>query len=73
MTARLLRAGGPAPLDALRAAFGDAFARHAARRRAHAVRLQVEGELSMMTDRQLADMGLLRCDIPRFARKAAGL
>ena len=30
-------------------------------------------ELSWLSDRELADLGLMRCDIHRIAREAAGL
>ena len=46
-------------------ALQTAFARHLVYRR-------VVAELAAHTDRQLADFGLSRRDIPAFARRAAG-
>jgi len=51
-------------LDRARAAFADWRARRAAF-------AQVENELSVLSDRELNDLGLSRYDIPRVAREAA--
>lgn len=32
---------------------------------------KIRAELSAHSDRELADLGILRCDVDRFARKAA--
>lgn len=34
---------------------------------------QAQSELRAMTDRELADLGILRCDIPRVVRGAQSL
>lgn len=33
---------------------------------------QTRRELNLLTDRELADLGILRADIPRIAREAIG-
>lgn len=65
-----------APLAAIVARLGHAFGTascalgRAARRRRD--RHRIESELVGMRDRELADLGILRRDIPRFARAAVG-
>ena len=46
------------------------FARIAEARRLNAAFRQTRRELSWLTDRELADLGLMRCDIDRIAREA---
>lgn len=64
-----------APVAAIAARLGRAFSNasgtlvRAIRRRRE--RLRIESELAGMRDRELADLGLSRHDIPRFAREAA--
>lgn len=43
----------------------------AARAQRHAVYRQTHSELTTLTDRELADLGLSRCDIPRVSTEAA--
>ena len=53
-------------LGALRARLADALERRRAYR-------QTMHELRWLSDRELADLGLMRCDIDRVAREAVGL
>lgn len=64
--------GRSAPvLDTLRRRFGTALADIAAWRARRALYRQTFVELSTLTDRDLADLGFARCDIPRIARDAS--
>jgi uncharacterized protein YjiS (DUF1127 family) len=64
--------GRSAPaLDTLRRRFGTALADFAAWRARRALYRQTFVELSTLTDRDLADLGFARCDIPRIARDSA--
>ena len=58
----LALAGQPAPASSGPLGRFQTWLRHLRRCR------QTERELLAMTDRQLADIGLSRCDIPRVAR-----
>jgi uncharacterized protein YjiS (DUF1127 family) len=54
-----------AALENLRARIDRAMTRRA-------VYLRTLDELSALTDRELADLGFARCDLPRVASEAAG-
>lgn len=64
-TAILDRAGSP------RGETAAPLARLARWLRARALAARTRLELERMTDRELADIGLMRCDIARIAREAA--
>ena len=64
--------GRSAPaLDTLRRRFGKALAEITAWRARRALYRQTMFELSTLTDRDLADLGIARCDIRRIARDAS--
>ncbi len=64
MTALDLNIGRPGFFARLRAEYRDFAQRRAIYRRTY-------DELSMLSDRELADLGMSRYDIPMIARRAA--
>lgn len=72
MTTTTHQTGRIAPaLDTAQARLAAARTGFSAWRARRAVYLQTRHELSMLTDRDLADLGIARCDIPRIARSSA--
>ncbi|MFL4470598.1 DUF1127 domain-containing protein [Tateyamaria armeniaca] len=61
------------PFSAFIAAVTNMFERAAERRQTHAVYTKTLNELSAMSSRELADIGVHRSEIPNIAAAAAGM